>query len=66
MDACSRWAGVHNKGPNDGGKGLYPLHWSLLPIKDIITSQERDQYSKIPSTKAKSKKGRKVYPLKQG
>jgi len=34
------------------------LHWSLLPIKDIITSQETDQYSKIPMTKSKGKKRR--------
>jgi len=31
----------------------------LLLIKDIITSQKTDQYSKIPTTKSKGQKKRK-------
>jgi len=38
----------------------------LLPIKDIITSQKTDQYSKIPTTKSKVKKWEKITLLKQG
>jgi len=39
---------------------------SLLPIKDIITSQETDQYSKIPTTKLEGKKNEKIYPAYAG
>jgi len=41
----------------------------LLPIKDIITSQETNQYSKIPTTKSKGKikkKEEKFTLLKHG
>jgi len=31
----------------------------LLPIKDIVTGQETDQYTKIPMRKSKGKKRRK-------
>ena len=32
-----------------------------MPVKEIMTSQELDQHSKIPTTKAKGKKMRKIY-----
>ena len=31
----------------------------MLPVKDIITSQETDKYSKIQTTKSKGKKEKK-------
>ena len=39
-----------------------------IPIKDIITSHETDQHSKIPTTKSKGKKYEKNLPclFKQG
>jgi len=40
--------------------------WSYLSIKNIITSQKTDRYSKIPTTKSKGKKWEKFTMLKQG
>jgi len=37
------------------------LHWSYLSIKNIITSQKTDRYSKIPTTKSKGKKNQKKF-----
>jgi len=34
-------------------KGIMKTSYELIPIKEIITSQELDQHSKISTTKAK-------------